>query len=363
MARWIDFEVWCFAMGSDPSSVSPSPWGRSGYDVGMKRPILQSLVMVVFLAGCSRHRSTEALIEDFASADEESRIQAAHALARRGEEVVPDLIEALDDERPLVRDWAIRTLWEMGPGAEAATQRLIQALDDTDHDVRRSATCVLAANPSALPLVLLKIKDPAPQVRTASIRALSVHPQDPGAIIPAIAGALHDPDETVRAAAATALGRFPKEATATLPALLAALDDGSPSVRGTAAGIIGEMGPAGRPALDRLVKALNDDVEQGVRQAAAGALAQFGAEALPPLIDALRHRDRFTRVTVVEALGYMGSTAKGAIPALKEAVQEGDPLVVAAAEEAIRRIEGAIAVDQVEAREKAEAEAEAKPGR
>ena len=238
----------------------------------MKRAAVESWVLVVLLTGCSRHPSTGALIEQLGSADEKSRLEAAYALARRGEEVVPAMIEALDDERPLVRDWAIRTLGEMGQRAEPAIPRLVQALDDTDHEVRRSAAFVLGMNlraPPALPSLILKIQDPAPEVRTASIRALSILGLDPGVVIPAIAAALRDPEATVRAAAATALGTFPKEATATLPELLAALDDGSPSVRGTAAGVIGEIGPAARPAFDRLVRAMNDDADQGVRKAAA----------------------------------------------------------------------------------------------
>ena len=62
---------------------------------------------------------------------------------------------------------------------------------------------------------------------------------------------------------------------------------------------------------------------------------------------------------MVHALGSMGSSARDALPALKQAVEEGDPLVVGAVEEEIRRIQGAIAADEAEASEKAEAETDA----
>jgi HEAT repeat protein len=325
----------------------------------------RGVLLIVLLAGCGRHRSTGALIERLGSADEAVRIDAATELARRGEEAIPDLIAAMNDERPLVRQWAIWTLGEMGPRAEPAIGRLIEALDDTDDDVRRSATVVLGANlraSSALPSLLQKIKDPAPQVRTASVWALwvmSVHGVSSGAVIPAIANGLHDPDETVRAEAATMLGRFGEEALATLPQILVALDDASPNVRAAAAAAAGAMGPAGRPALDRLVRAFNEDDDHNVRRAATGALAGLGAEAVPALTAALRHRDRFTRVAAAEALGFVEGPAKGALPDLKQAIEEGDPLVVSAAEDAIRRIEGSIAADAAEAREKAEAQVDA----
>jgi HEAT repeat protein len=322
----------------------------------MKRAGVQSLVVVVLLAGCRRHEDTGALIERLASPDESVRVDAAYQLARRGEVVVPDLLAALEDDRPLVRDWTIRTLGEMGREAEPAMPRISQALDDVDDDVRASAVIVLGnlRFDSVLPALIVKAKDPSPRVRALAVGTLGMH-RNPETL-PALGAAMRDLDEDVRVCALGALASFGGASSALLPDILAALDDGSPRVRAAAAGALGAMGPAARPALERLVRVLNEQDESQVQQAAIRAIANSGSEAVPLLVNALRNGARFARLAAADALGRAEAPAKDAIPALKAAIEEGDPLVAAAAEEAVRRIQGAIAAEEAEAREKAEAE-------
>jgi HEAT repeat protein len=72
---------------------------------------------------------------------------------------------------------------------------------------------------------------------------------------------------------------------------------------------------------DQWIKDLqSDDVEK--RRKAADVLGWIGAEAIPPLISALRDRDSGVRDLAATSLGDLGAEA---VPALLSTVQDGDP--------------------------------------
>jgi HEAT repeat protein len=117
---------------------------------------------------------------------------------------------------------------------------------------------------------------------------------------------------------------------------------GSFGARAIGARLLGECGPAAQstiPAVSKLLK----DPDGDVRVAAAEALLKMapdapGNDALGTLRDALRSRDLLTRVRAAEALGGRGAQAKDALPALLEAVQDGEPEVRQAAQAAIQKV-------------------------
>jgi HEAT repeat protein len=154
---------------------------------------------------------------------------------------------------------------------------------------------------------------------------------------------------------ALAILQAPGGADADVAALVQQLRHPNPGVRGMAAEKLGEMGPAARAAVKPLAAALADE-DLNVRYWAARALGEMAEQAgpaVPALVGALRttlpgrglqgpmryYAD--VRAVSAEALGRIGAAARMALPALKEALDDGDQSVREAAAEAVKRIEGA----------------------
>jgi hypothetical protein len=103
---------------------------------------------------------------------------------------------------------------------------------------------------------------------------------------------------------------------------------------GGPAGSPGAPGPAGeaRPPVQagqykELVPPLLDalsDADGGVRQLAAATLIKIGPDAVRPLIEALKAKDRETRANAAYVLGRLGEPAQEALPALAKALKDDD---------------------------------------
>jgi hypothetical protein len=86
--------------------------------------------------------------------------------------------------------------------------------------------------------------------------------------------------------------------------------------------------PAGEPGqykdiVPALLGALADP-DGNVRQLAADTLVKIGPDAVPPLIDALKAKDRETRANAAYVLGQLGESARDALPALAKALKDDD---------------------------------------
>lgn len=150
-----------------------------------------------------------------------------------------------------------------------------------------------------------------------------------------------DKDAGVREMAATALGDIVKTMIngrghwdEVGPALMQALaDTKDPRVRCSAAYGLGCFGPAAVPGRDGLIAALKDD-DASVRQNAAWALGQFGAEAgadvVRDLIPRLKDSEILVRRDAAAALGAIGQPhAHAALrPLIELAKAEPDEVVV-----------------------------------
>jgi HEAT repeat protein len=76
------------------------------------------------------------------------------------------------------------------------------------------------------------------------------------------------------------------------------------------------------------------------RDGAARALGYLGKEIVPELMAALGHPSPEVRLQVARALGFIGEEASTALHALRQRHHDPDPAVRAAAETAIKAIQG-----------------------
>lgn len=146
-------------------------------------------------------RASEA-IPDIASllSDEAYAAEAALALSFMGSAAVPVLKDAVDDDNPVVRKEALRSLGKLRERASIDPQLVLPTLID-------------------------ELDDSEPEVRVVAVTYLGIVRDSPGKAVPALITALGDEDASVRAAAATALGAYGPAAQSALPALRKAVKD------------------------------------------------------------------------------------------------------------------------------------------
>ena len=208
-----------------------------------------------------------------------------------GAQAVPVLIRAVEKGSASVRIEAIGALAQIQPPAPETITTLSKAMRDTDPAIQRAAAAALG-DVGAVSVLAQALKDPDKDVRRNAVRPLrrvvirgrsSGDPAEMKAVVTALADALKDPDREVRRAAANSLGALGPAAVDAIPSLAATTTDVDPSVRNATIESLGRMGS---PA------------------------------AVPVLVQALK--DPQTASLAVRALGNMGPTARGAIPALRE---------------------------------------------
>jgi HEAT repeat protein len=115
-----------------------------------------------------------------------------------------------------------------------------------------------------------------------------------------------------------------------------AVTDESVRVGEAAAGALAELGPQAVDAVPALLQALmNEEEDSGRRQAASDALAAIGSEAVPALVQAMTEGDERVRNAAARALKDIGPQAVDAIPALIQALGDQDDDVGLAAASAL----------------------------
>lgn len=203
-------------------------------------------------------------------------------------------------------------------GDPRAVAALVEALKDTDQEVRESAMQALATMraPEALDAIRASLKDPNASVREQAAFALGQYRDK--ASVDSLAAALADSSANVREQAVFALGqiRDPKVAAP----LAKALGDGDASVREQAAFALGQLRTP--EAVEPLVAALRDQ-SPNVREQAAFALGQIrDRRAVDALIASLKDDNTNVREQAAFALGQLGDPR--AIDALSAALKDSN---------------------------------------
>ena len=127
------------------------------------------------------------------------------------------------------------------------------------------------------------------------------------AAIPPLVKLLAAPDAAVRANAAYALGQLgSQDLQIVAPVLVRLLADPDSLVRSEAVDALGFLRYI--PAIDPLVKVLEDDEDPLVRASAAEVLGEFGEErALTPMLQALHDADDSVRAFAAASIGLLGT--------------------------------------------------------
>ena len=198
------------------------------------------------------------------------------------------LVDAADDENPLVRAEVVRALGGISGRTKVEIPRVIEALGDPDADVRLAAANYLGwrwsgkRSPALIPALGRALADSDARVRQRSATTLGRFGIDAEAALPALRASADDPEKEVREEVAKAIAALEKAAltfrSETLPGAIAELDNADPIVRALAASRLEDFGPRASEAVPALARCLADR-EVDVRRAAAGALGQLGPRA------------------------------------------------------------------------------------
>lgn len=205
---------------------------------------------------------------------------------------LPALIRGLRHRLSADRFRAARDLGRLGWLARDAMPALVNALNDAEANVREAA-------------------------------AHSIGQMGPDALT-ALAGMLQHDDKYVRRHAVWSMGRLGPLAKSVLPDLCKALKDADPRTASGAAQSLGNLGAEGADAVAALAEAMRG-TNIVLCRLAAKALSQIGPPSLATLIAHLQHADPFVRGESALALGWMGPSARSAVPFLAQALRSVRP--------------------------------------
>ena len=246
----------------------------------------------------------------------------AKAIAALGAGDVQGRIDALND------------LASLGPAGRPALAEMRKLFDDSDVVVRLNAATAVAridpADPRAIPLIVAALSEASAGTRRLAAQCVArLGPPAKSALAPLLKLVTGpDPDENVRAAAVDAIGRLKAEALPALDELIKLLDD--EKLRLTAAESIGRIGPGASAALPKLAGALGDS-DATWQWTAARAMVLIGGEgarpAVPFFVKRLEKAPRGRELyQLTWLLGLMGPLAKDTIPALRDAQRRDNEL-------------------------------------
>lgn len=217
---------------------------------------------------------------------------------------------------------------------------------DMREDGKEAATIVLAALANATPQLAAALPHATNLVQRSILEALETIGPPAKAAVPAVIATLNDDGRFVRWCATRTLGRIgpTDESAAAVRALAERLQDDDIDVRLTACQALeayGDKAAAATEALGALIARSDPDVQLSAVQALETIALLVRADAkpaVPGLTVALKSRNARVRQYAANILGYVGPAAVAALPALQQALDDGEVDVRLAAAQAIDKI-------------------------
>ena len=233
--------------------------------------------------------------------DSAKRTQAAQELVRLGPAAVDGLLDAFADDN--LRPFAKQVLVQLGA---PAIPRLSEALASAHPEVRMQVADVLGEtrNPASLPALTSAARGEFFTVRARAASAIAKI----GDLqtLPLLIALLKDKEKIVRMAAAYAVVKF-KDPRWLIPLSDVVLEDQQIEVRQSVASAMAE---SKKPqVIPYLIEALKDSFwwyeRENVMAPLIEAIASFGADAVEPLIQALKHPEGAVRKNAASILGMI----------------------------------------------------------
>jgi HEAT repeat protein len=256
-----------------------------------------------------------------ANANREERLallQATAAVGPPAKDAIPTLAKLLGEKETAIRVAAAETLGKVGAGNESAIKSLTAPLADQKNTPFAMQSALLRA---------LASMGPAGKSATGDVKAYAEAANDPAAKI----------------WAAGALMAFGVEVDANSKLVLAALKEKAPtgkSARGAAVDAAEFLGAKGKSAVPDLLEILQDKGQPSTtRERAARTLGKLGPQAkdaIKPLTDCLKEKDKGLQRAAADGLGSMGPDAVVAVPKLRELLKSD---IADAAQAALDKIE------------------------
>ena len=201
----------------------------------------------------------------------------------------------------------------------SSVESLCQTLDaETEAERLRGVYALAARGKEAIPVLLNALRGEAAVRLEANLANAHTNPSQLDAVFalsavgrPAVSHIvelLNENDWWLRAAAAAVLGDLGTTASDTVPHLIRVLNDEAEWVRRNAVEALGNIGPAAAEAVPALSHRLQDS-ESWIRHNAALSLAKIGpaaAEAVPALRKNIHDEDRYARANAAVALERIG---------------------------------------------------------
>jgi HEAT repeat protein len=254
------------------------------------------------------------------------------------------ILKSIKDKDPGVRRGAVMALYELKAPPEKVAEVLHAALADGDPAVQANvAEAYASLGAKIAPRAGERLKDK--ELKGLALMILRRLGPDGAAAVPNLIDALKDEDPGFRKEVAFTLAGVGPAAAKAVPALVAVAESDADS-RAAACYALGRIGPAAKDAAPMLRKNLASE-DRMLKFASVWALLQILPEdasikptAVPILSAVLENAPHdMVRVQAAVALGDLGAAAKPALPMLKRLLDDSNPLVRQAAEEATKKIQ------------------------
>jgi HEAT repeat protein len=273
------------------------------------------------------------LVEKLRTANVDERREIIQQLSDTQQNIVPELVKALEEPDPLVKSGVAEVLGNHADAAVPAIPGLIGMINDG----RRAIAPVSYLLPSYPTITLPYPRDVQQRRRPPT------PPQNPENLLgitaiaalgkiglpartlatPPLTQALQDADPWVKLNATWALSEI-GASVPLLPHWLEALQHPDPNLRRSAAAVFQDSSSLLRKVFGaeanvsttaQLLTALKDD-DFTVRNAASQGLGLLGTKALPVLVQALKAPEPIVRLEAAELVGNLGGAAQPAVPNL-----------------------------------------------
>lgn len=231
-------------------------------------------------------------------------------------------IEMASYPDPDIRLRAMEEIRRLGRHAVPARRKLLEILrDDPDARMRAAAAEALMVikTPEAASGLIQALDDSDREVRFFAASGLGFLGTNGAEGVDRLATIAKDDFTNVRVVAIRALGCIGEGAFSSVPVLVQILEDKNPDLSVEAAASLGAIGPTARDSVPSLMNTLRRGIDEGAR----AARRIENADEITPGSESFLTLDASANLTAAAILGIcgMGPAAQGAIPLLRETQQ------------------------------------------